>query len=107
MKIIVKVCKEKGKDTFIMEKDYDVFDGNDFETELKSKYSTIEESITPIKDEDIFVVKTDLHIDDDILLGGCSITGTTINAMKVNILDMCAKQLTRQIKETLEKRKQK
>ena len=84
--------------------EFETFDENKFIELMQNKYEKITELVKPISKEDIVCYLIDLEIPNkEKLLGGCSISGATILATKMNVIEMAYKQLSRQIQTTIKK----
>lgn len=107
MRLDVYILKNKKKKIKILSYEMKRFTEKGFSNRLKNLHLTIKENFENVKDSDIIQIYIDLKINNKMLLGGCSISGATINATRVSIVEMAFGQLVRQIKDTLKQERKK
>jgi len=109
MRLVIGVTTEPEKykmneigdnDTAVYE--FEEFVEGDFFTAIKPLLQKANTEYRDIPDEDAFCVLMDLHKKgQETKLGGCAISGRALKATRASIMEISAKQLSRQVQETL------
>jgi len=91
--------------TKIGEYEFEEYNEKDFFAALKPGLQKVNK---PVDEDAVFTILMDLHgLGKQAKLGGCAISGKALNATRVSIMEMAARQLSRQVQETLKEHKKK
>ena len=72
-----------------------------FKKRLTNVKHLVKKKLNNVKDREIIYIGIDLLYEGELRLVGCAISGATLNATRISIIEMLISQLIRQIKDTL------